>query len=404
MKKLSTCVRVATVYGLVATLLGCGGGSSSSTPPAQNAVTVGQQNGAYGAVGQSVSVSWSNTQDVACTGSGALAGTLSASGTQAVTLTTEGATTFTVTCGNASQSATITTLPQYTVIPDPVFEQALVAMGIDDVVDGHVLTANILKVTKMAILGGSGYQQAADVKTAATGNAYITSATGLENFRNLTYLRFEQQKVAAFDLSTLTELTWLSLWQEPITAIDLSHNTALETLGLSETSLTSVDVSMFPDLSELDLQNAEGTTLPYTTPTGAMVQGLTSIDVSKNPKLGLLDVSANRLTTLDVSHNPVLQTIWGEYNDFTSLNFSGMASLHQVEISNNSDLIYLNLTGTGVAKQGGQLSTGNSPKLLQITVDNGAVSAAWCTATPTFAYASSGVCQIDSTTTFISGS
>jgi hypothetical protein len=38
------------------------------------------------------------------------------------------------------------TFAQFTAIPDPIFEQALIDLGHDDVLDGQVLTANIEKL------------------------------------------------------------------------------------------------------------------------------------------------------------------------------------------------------------------------------------------------------------------
>jgi hypothetical protein len=409
MKKLSTCARVATVCGLIAALLGCGGGSSNSAPAVPNSVTIGQLGGSYGAVGQSITVNWSNTQAVACTGSGALSGSLTASGTQAVTLTTEGTTTFTVTCGTASQSESIQTLPQYTTINDPVFEQALVAMGIDDVVDGKVLTANVLKVTKMAILGGAGYQTAAGVQTAATGNAFITDATGLENFKNLTYLRFEQQKVTSFNVAPLTDLTYISLWQEPITTLDLSHNTRLETVGLSETALTTVDLSTLAALSDLEIQANEALQgAVYAVANGTTVVGFSSLDVTHNPKLTTILAFGNHITSVDLSKNTALTNAGFAYNKLTKLTVAGLATLDALDVDHNQ-LTNLDIAGTTIGQLSGpqSLNTNGNAGLTSITVTNAAQMTTWCSNAVTAIANNSGaygVCAIDSTTTFVSGS
>jgi hypothetical protein len=409
MKKLSTCARVATVCGLVAALLGCGGGSSSSAPAVPNSVTIGQLGGSYGAVGQSVTVNWSNTQDVACTGSGALSGSLAASGSQAVTLTTEGTTTFTVACGAASQSVSIQTLPQYTTINDPVFEQALVSIGADDVVDGKVLTANILKVTQLAILGGAGYQTAAGVQTAATGSAYITDATGLENFKNLTYLRFEQQKVTSMPLASLTELTYISLWQEPITTLDLSHNTALVTVGLSETALSTVDLSALASLTDLEIQANEAELgAVYTVANGTTVVGFSSLDVTHNPKLTTILAFGNHVTSLDLSKNTALTNAGFAYNKLTTLTVAGLATLDALDVDHNQ-LTSLNIAGTTIGQLSGpqSLNANGNAGLTSITVTSAAQMTTWCSNAVTAIANNSdayGVCAIDSTTTFVSGS
>ncbi len=74
MKKLPTAAHAAMTCAVATALTGCGGGSSSSTSAVPNVVTISQQGGSNGAVGQSVTVNWSNTQSEACTGSGALSG------------------------------------------------------------------------------------------------------------------------------------------------------------------------------------------------------------------------------------------------------------------------------------------------------------------------------------------
>jgi frataxin-like iron-binding protein CyaY len=40
---------------------------------------------------------------------------------------------------------------QYTAIPDPIFEEFLISEGMDDVIDGQVLTANINDRTHLVI-------------------------------------------------------------------------------------------------------------------------------------------------------------------------------------------------------------------------------------------------------------
>ncbi len=408
MKKQSIAARVAASCGLAAALVGCGGGSSNSSVPAPNAVTIGVQNGIYTAVGQTVTVSWSNSQRAACSGSGALAGALAASGTQAVVPTAEGADTFTVTCGGTVQSATITVLPQYTTIKDAVFEQALVTLGVDDVLDGKVLTASILKVKKLAIYGGAPYQMASDVQAVTTGSAYITDATGLENFRNLTWLRFDNQKVASFDLSRLTGLTWLSLWQEPITTLDLSHNLALETVGLSETSLSAVDLSALSNLTDLEIQEDEAMQgAVYTLANGTVVTGFTSLDVSHNSQLDHILAFGNHLTTLDLSHNFVFTSASLSYNRLTSMTIAGDKKIDSLVVDHNQ-LTSLDIAGSAIGQivgPQGLISNGN-PGLTSITVTNAAQMTTWCSNAVAATAKNStdyGVCTVDAGTVFVSG-
>ena len=395
---------------LLFSLAACGGGGGSSPAPApQNTVALTQMAGPYGAVGQSVEVQWSNTEDVACTGSGALSGTLAASGTQSVTLTTEGTTVFTVTCGNASQTVNLATLPQYTTINDPVFEQALVSIGADDVVDGKVLTANILKIKKLAIVGGQLYTMASDVQAAATGSAFITDTTGLQNFKNLTWLRLDSQKIASIDLSPLTELSFISLWQEPLTSLDLSHNTALESVDLSETSLSTVDLSALSSLTDLEIQANEGERgAVYSVANGTTVVGFSSLDVTHNPKLTSILAFGNHVVSLDLSHNTALTNASFSYNKLATLTVAGLSALNALAVDHNQ-LTSLDVAGTTIGQISGpqSLTANGNAGLSTITVTNAAQMTTWCSNAVTAIANNStayGVCTIDSTTTFVSGS
>lgn len=353
---------------------GGGGGSSSapsapSTPPVSptNTVTVNTLSTSAAAVGDTLTLTWSNTNNVACVGAGLLQGVTAPSGTIQIPLTTVESTSYNVTCGGViSNTVQLDILPQYTVITDPVFEAALVQAGIDDVIDGQVKTSSILAVTKLAILSGTGYPQASDVKVATTGNAMITDLTGLSNFRNLSYLRLEGQGFTSIDVSKFATLALLSVYQAPITSIDLSHNPQLSTLGISETSLTSVDVSKLISLQEIDAQNAGP--VPHVISTGANVQGLTVLDVSKNIMLQRLYASYNRLTAEDLTPNEAITDLWVDNNLMTSLKIGANVS---------------------------HLYTFGNPGLVTLYTQSTQLSNATCTA--------ANHCEIDPTTTIVQG-
>jgi predicted small lipoprotein YifL len=324
-RNLSSLLAVLALSSLAACGGGGGGGDAPSQPPTQptNTATVSVQATSNVAVGDSITVTWNNSNNVACTGNGLLAGISTASGTTQVAVSAEGEQSYSVTCGGTtSNEVAITALPTWTLISDPVFEQLLISAGLDDTLDGRVKTSTILGVTKLAILARDGYTQSADTVMIPTGTAQITNVTGLENFRNLSYLRIEGQAFSTIDVSKLTQLTMLSVWQDPITTLDVTALKQLKILGISETGLTSIDLSQNAELTELDAQNAG--TLPYVLPNGADVQGLTSLDVSHNPKLTLLVASYNRLTTLDLTHNKLLQRAALDHNLLTSVDATGV--------------------------------------------------------------------------------
>jgi len=75
---------------------------------------------------------------------------------------------------------------QYTAIPDQNFEQALIDLGHDDVIDGQVLTSNISGVEELYI-----------------SNQNITDLTGIEDFTALTDLSCGGNELTNLDVSNL---------------------------------------------------------------------------------------------------------------------------------------------------------------------------------------------------------
>ena len=285
-----------------------------------------------------------------------------------------------VTGSSSSSSVADIVLPTWTVIADANFERALIAMGLDDVVDGRVLSENISSVTQLSIrkdyynpttASGSTFSSIfSDNGFAyATGtNNLITDVTGLENFKSLRVLWFDNQKATNFNFSNMKNLQYLSLWQAPITSIDVSGLTKLKLLGLGETSLTTVDVSKLVNLEEVDFQQDNNGVLPYTTANGTTVGGFTSLDFTNNTKLQRIYIASNNLTTIDLTKNTALQELWASYNRFTSVNLSLNTMLSYVILSNNTTLTSLNLRGASGLMY--RLYTENDTNLTSILVNN----------------------------------
>ena len=151
---------------------------------------------------------------------------------------------------------------QYTSIPDQNFEQALIDLGYDDVIDGKVLTANINSVDSLSLYRKN-----------------ISDLTGIEDFTALTYLECGRNKLTSLDVSQNTTLTYLDCDGNKLTSFDVSKNTALTYLDCGSNQLTNLDVS-------------QNTTLTY------------------------LDCGYNKLTSLDVSKNTALTELYCDGNKF----------------------------------------------------------------------------------------
>ena len=219
----------------------------------------------------------------------------------------------------------ILTLAQKTYVPDDNFEQALINLGYDNVLDDSVITASINTVTTLSI-----------------GLQNISDLTGIEDFTALDWLDCGYNNLTSLDVSNNTALIALYCPSNNLTSLDVSQNTALELLGCWENQLTSLDVSQNTFLSELDCSNNQ----------------LTSLDVSQNIALTFLFCHYNQLTSLDVSANTALSRLQCQNNQLTSLD---LRNGNNMNIYLGSSY-YLNLT--------------NNPQLYCIDVDDATYSTA----------------------------
>ena len=137
-------------------------------------------------------------------------------------------------------------------------------------------------------------------------------------------------------LEAFTALTALDCTYNQFTVLDLSENIALQTLYCGNNYLlTSLNVSSNINLQILDCSDCS----------------LSTLNVSANINLQELDCSNCSLSTLNVSANSALHTLWCNDNYLTSLNINGNTLLStlncdnnlltNINFSTNSALIYL---------------------------------------------------------------
>lgn len=222
---------------------------------------------------------------------------------------------------------------QTTAIVDQNFEQALIDLNLDNVIDGKVLTANIKDVTTLEVQGKN-----------------ISNLTGIEGFTKLEKLDIgfiditKRNFVTNLDLSNNINLKWLNCSYNELSNINLSKNTALTVLMLENNKLTSLDIST--------------NTLLYTL--FCINNNITSINVSKNTSLTSLTLSQNRLTSLDLSQNVDLKDLACNNNNLSSLIVSKNTVLEHLnvhgnhltvlDVSNNPNLLVLNCFNNQLAK------------------------------------------------------
>ena len=191
---------------------------------------------------------------------------------------------------------------QQTYVPDANFEQALINLGYDTILDGTVTTANINTVNSLNVTGQN-----------------ISDLTGIEDFSALTTLYCSANQITNVDISQNISLTTLSFRSNQLTSLDVSQNTALTTLYCYSNQLTSIDLSSNIALEYLDCEGNQ----------------LTSLDVSQNTALTNLLCYDNQLTTLDLSQNTALTNLLCYNNQLTSLDLSNNLVLSVLSSYNN---------------------------------------------------------------------
>ncbi len=229
-----------------------------------------------------------------------------------------------------------------TYVPDDNFEQALIDLGYDTILDNYVLTSNINTRTSLNVNYYEGYS-----------SGKIADLTGIEDFTALQNLACDYNQITSLDLSDNTALTLLSCNDNQLTSLNVSSNAALTYLYCNYNQLTSLDVSNntslvwfscgVNQLESLDVSN--NTALKYF---GCAVNLLESLDVSKNTALESLYFNENKLTSINLSQNTSLRILHAHNNQLTSLDVSNNPNLSlfychynkliSLDVSNNPNL------------------------------------------------------------------
>ena len=205
------------------------------------------------------------------------------------------------------------TLAQQTYVPDDNFEQKLINLGYDNILDDSVTTASIDTITFLLLMGGS-----------------IADLTGIEDFTALTELDCNNNQLTSLDVSNNTSLIDLKCSSNQLTSLDISNNTALGYLNCEENQLII-------------------------------------LDISNNTNLVRLFCHYNQLTGIDLSNNTALIYLRCDNNQIISLDVSGVSSLYGLACSNNQ-LISLDLrNGNNINMNP---ACADNPNLYCIDVDN----------------------------------
>ncbi|WP_422107838.1 T9SS type A sorting domain-containing protein [Winogradskyella sp.] len=245
-----------------------------------------------------------------------------------------------------------------TLIPDALFEQALIDLGLDDVINGQVLTANI-----------------EHLQTLDVSDDGISNLTGILDFKSLVELDCSGNFLDELDVSNMLFLERLNcssnyLLTNDVNAVEGVFNTtgtvSLVELYCAGNSLGDLDTSQNTDLEILDCADNDLDTLNISGNTALRElncsnNDLTDLDISSNLILEGVNCDSNALNNLVTSNvnNTTLTNISCANNNLANLlvnNYEGLVRLNassneltQIDITNNMVLEFLSITGNQVS-------------------------------------------------------
>lgn len=212
---------------------------------------------------------------------------------------------------------------QTTAIPDPNFEQELINLGYDNILDGVVLTSNISNITSIN-LNSKG----------------INSLVGIQDFAALQTLYCWGNNLGTINVTNNPLLEELNAHSNNISWINLTQNPLLRFLQLTSNLLTSIDVSQNPNLESLLLHDNQLSYLDVSSNSSLLhlqvgFNSITSLNVSQNVLLEELSFQANQVTSIDLTKNYTLDQLTCDRNNMTSLNLTYNTIITEIICSEN---------------------------------------------------------------------
>ena len=178
----------------------------------------------------------------------------------------------------------------------------------------------------------------------------LTSLSGIEYMDNLEKLDIRNSAtIEALDVTKNAKLTELLVQGTGITTLDLSGNPELKVLNVNDTKVAALNLSANTKLEKLYAGNTAISTLDLAANTALRVLNagyskIAAINLSKNTALEQVYLPGNKLTSLDVTALTALKAINVEANKLTSLDLSKNTELKAMNAGRNS-LTSINVAG-----------------------------------------------------------
>ncbi|MFK5878804.1 MAG: T9SS type A sorting domain-containing protein [Flavobacteriaceae bacterium] len=245
---------------------------------------------------------------------------------------------------------------QTTYVPDNNFEQALIDLGYDTVLDDFVTTASINTITEL------------DVQSKG-----ISDLTGIEDFLSLIKLTCNNNNLTNIDVSNLLSLEEFTCYINQLTSINVTSNTSLKRLDCWRNPINTLDISTntlltFLQCAENNLSILDISNNNFLQTILCGTNNLSNIDVSSKLDLRILFCFDNNLIEMDVSNNTLLLQYYVYNNSITNIDLSQNPELTRVRCQNNL-LNTLNLKNGNNTNINQFFAYGN-PNLLCVDVDD----------------------------------
>jgi len=203
---------------------------------------------------------------------------------------------------------------QYTSIPDPNFEQALIDLGHDDVIDGQVLTSNVSGVTYLNV-----------------SNKNISDLSGIDDFVGLTSFFCDNNQLTYLNVSPLLNMQYLTCNNNAIDSLILTNGLLvpiLYELQCKNNNLTTLNLNNLSSLNDLECDN----------------NMITSLDLSTNTNINDVSATYNNLINIDLSNCSNLEILRLDFNDFSNIDVSNCTNLLWLIMNDNINLINLDVS------------------------------------------------------------
>ena len=240
--------------------------------------------------------------------------------------------------------AAFTAQAQVVNIPDANFKRALFQIGVDVNHDSLIQVSEALVPRQLNLI-----------------NRNIVDLTGIQSFRNLSYLDCSDNQLPVLNVQGMTNLQYLYCFgnqlatlnlqgltnllncycnNNRLTTLNVQGATALQTLRCYQNQLPSLNVQGLANLENLDCNNNQLVTLNVQGATSLLYltcnnNQLATLNVQGLPNLDYLECRNNRLTALNLQGLTSLQGLSCQNNQLTTLNIQGSTSLRYLYCQNN---------------------------------------------------------------------